>query len=95
MKQKFDITYHDYFNFMFFIFSKKSLKKLDHRNVVKLKELFRQGTELYLVFELCEANLYDKMKSPDHPFTEDRIRNVMFVFNLNCLLHIILLLVIL
>eukprot|EP00770_Monocercomonoides_exilis_P011635 MONOS_11579.1-p1 / transcript=MONOS_11579.1 / gene=MONOS_11579 / organism=Monocercomonoides_exilis_PA203 / gene_product=CMGC / transcript_product=CMGC / location=Mono_scaffold00588:22842-25580(-) / protein_length=662 / sequence_SO=supercontig / SO=protein_coding / is_pseudo=false len=56
----------------------KSLQKLSHTNIVKLKELFRQGTELYFVFELCEGNLYDRMKSPDHPFTEERIKNVIY-----------------
>ena len=67
--------------FYFFLYFRphyQSLKKLEHRNIVKLKELFRQGTDLYLVFELCEANLYDKMKQHDYQFTEDRIKNVMY-----------------
>jgi hypothetical protein len=72
-------TYSDMFSSQFLLFiSFQALKKLNHINIVRLKELFRQGTELYFVFELCEGNLYDKMKSPDLPFTEERIKNVMF-----------------
>ena len=37
----------------------KSLRKLNHHNVVKLKEVIRQKDSLYLVFEFMEKNLYE------------------------------------
>ena len=40
----------------------KSLKKLNHPNVVKLKEVIRENDELYFVFEYMEGNLYELMK---------------------------------
>jgi protein kinase len=44
----------------------KSLKKLDHINIIKLKEVFRVKKELSFVFEYAEKNLfklYDNAKS--------------------------------
>jgi protein kinase len=36
----------------------KSLRKLNHPNVVKLKEVIRENDELYFVFEYMDHNLY-------------------------------------
>ncbi|KAM9426981.1 serine/threonine-protein kinase MAK-like isoform 2-T3 [Salvelinus alpinus] len=40
----------------------KSLKKLSHANVVKLKEVIRENDHLYFVFEYMKENLYQLMK---------------------------------
>jgi protein kinase len=40
----------------------KSLKKLNHPNIVKLKEVIRDNDELFFVFEYMEGNLYELMK---------------------------------
>ncbi|XP_030345181.1 serine/threonine-protein kinase ICK isoform X3 [Strigops habroptila] len=43
----------------------KSLKKLNHANVVKLKEVIRENDHLYFVFEYMKENLYQLMKERD------------------------------
>ncbi|CAN9506133.1 unnamed protein product [Ophioblennius macclurei] len=40
----------------------KSLKMLNHVNVVKLKEVIRENNHLYFVFEYMKENLYQLMK---------------------------------
>lgn len=40
----------------------QSLKKLNHANVVKLKEVIRENDQLYFVFEYMKENLYQLMK---------------------------------
>lgn len=42
--------------------SHQSLKKLNHANVVKLKEVIRENDHLYFVFEYMKENLYQLMK---------------------------------
>lgn len=42
--------------------SHQSLKKLNHANVVKLKEVIRENDQLYFVFEYMKENLYQLMK---------------------------------
>jgi hypothetical protein len=60
----------------------KSLKKLSHNNVVKLKEVIRENDTLYFVFEYMKENLYQLMKeryeSGDKTFPEHIIRNMMY-----------------
>ncbi|XP_067342889.1 serine/threonine-protein kinase MAK isoform X3 [Channa argus] len=57
----------------------KSLKKLNHANVVKLKEVIRENDQLYFVFEYMKENLYQLMKDrEDKMFSEKEIRNIMF-----------------
>ncbi|XP_063063268.1 serine/threonine-protein kinase MAK isoform X3 [Engraulis encrasicolus] len=57
----------------------KSLKKLNHANVVKLKEVIRENDHLYFVFEYMKENLYQLMKDRENKmFTEHEIRNIMF-----------------
>ena len=56
----------------------KSLKKLNHPNIVKLKEVIRENDELFFVFEFMEANLYEVMKRRERHFPESKIRNIMY-----------------
>ena len=43
----------------------KSLKKMNHVNIVKLKEVVRERDNLFFVFEYMKENLYQYMKSRD------------------------------
>uniref|UniRef100_H2LQQ3 non-specific serine/threonine protein kinase n=1 Tax=Oryzias latipes TaxID=8090 RepID=H2LQQ3_ORYLA len=56
----------------------KSLKKLNHANVVKLKEVIRENDHLYFVFEYMKENLYQLMKDRIKKFPESVIRNISF-----------------
>ncbi|XP_036374952.1 serine/threonine-protein kinase MAK-like isoform X2 [Megalops cyprinoides] len=56
----------------------KSLKKLSHANVVKLKEVIRENDHLYFVFEYMKENLYQLMKDRNKLFPESVIRNIMY-----------------
>ncbi|CEL98448.1 unnamed protein product [Vitrella brassicaformis CCMP3155] len=56
----------------------KSLRKLVHPNVVKLKEVIRENDELHFVFEYMEVNLYQLMKDRVKMFPEQKIRNIMY-----------------
>lgn len=40
----------------------KSLKKLNHPNIIKLREVIRENDVLYFVFEYMQENLYELMK---------------------------------
>ncbi|XP_073482765.1 serine/threonine-protein kinase ICK isoform X1 [Aquarana catesbeiana] len=56
----------------------KSLRKLNHPNVIKLKEVIRENDQLYFVFEYMKENLYQLMKDRNKLFPETTIRNIMF-----------------
>ncbi|EPS63316.1 hypothetical protein M569_11466, partial [Genlisea aurea] len=56
----------------------KSLRKMSHPNVVKLKEVIREHDILYFVFEYMECNLYQLMKDKEHLFSEAEVRNWCF-----------------
>ncbi|XP_029451582.1 serine/threonine-protein kinase ICK [Rhinatrema bivittatum] len=56
----------------------KSLKKLNHANIVKLKEVIRENDHLYFVFEYMKENLYQLMKDRNKLFPESTIRNIMY-----------------
>ncbi|XP_045907495.1 serine/threonine-protein kinase MAK-like isoform X2 [Micropterus dolomieu] len=56
----------------------KSLKKLNHANVVKLREVIRENDYLYFVFEYMKENLYQLMKERNKLFPESVIRNMTF-----------------
>eukprot|EP01138_Halocafeteria_seosinensis_P014960 gb/GECG01015271.1/.p1 GENE.gb/GECG01015271.1/~~gb/GECG01015271.1/.p1 ORF type:complete len:718 (+),score=67.29 gb/GECG01015271.1/:1-2154(+) len=56
----------------------KSLKRLSHPNIVKLKEVIREDDCLYFVFERMEKNLFDAIKDRAKPFSELTVRNIMF-----------------
>ncbi|XP_077572378.1 serine/threonine-protein kinase MAK-like isoform X1 [Stigmatopora nigra] len=57
----------------------KSLKKLNHPNVIKLKEVIRENDHLFFVFEYMKENLYQLMNERTFAmFSENEIRNIMF-----------------
>ena len=56
----------------------KSLRKLNHPNVVKLKEVIRENDELYFVFEHMKQNLYEQIKDRDRYFSESRVKNWIY-----------------
>ncbi|XP_020241658.1 cyclin-dependent kinase F-4-like isoform X2 [Asparagus officinalis] len=56
----------------------KSLRRMNHPNIVKLKEVIRENDILFFVFEYMECNLYQLMKDRDKLFAESEIRNWCF-----------------
>ena len=40
----------------------QSLRKLNHPNIVRLKEVIRENDQLFFVFEFMKENLYQLMK---------------------------------
>lgn len=56
----------------------KSLKKMNHCNIVKLKEVIRENDVLYFVFEYMEFNLYELMMDRVNFFSEVEVRNWCF-----------------
>lgn len=55
----------------------KSLRKLDHPNIIKLKEIVRENNELFFIFDYMEYNLYQIMRGKQKPFSEEEIRAFM------------------
>lgn len=55
----------------------KALKKLNHPNIVLLKEIIRESNYLYLVFEHMEENLYQLIRNQLTPFLEQTIKNIV------------------
>ncbi|BBH09998.1 Protein kinase superfamily protein [Prunus dulcis] len=55
----------------------KVLRKLNHPNIIKLKEVVRENNEVFLIFEYMNYNLYQIMKEQRRPFSEDEIRSFM------------------
>ena len=58
----------------------KSLRKLNHANIVKLIEVLRENDYLYLVFEFMENNVYHLIKEKNDKrakFHEDKIKSIM------------------
>ncbi|CAK5080671.1 unnamed protein product [Meloidogyne enterolobii] len=56
----------------------KSLKKLNHPNIIRLREVIRENDILYFVFEFMQENLYELMKERDRYFPENSIRNIIY-----------------
>ncbi|KAL8054071.1 hypothetical protein ABFX02_05G113800 [Erythranthe guttata] len=56
----------------------KSLRKMSHPNIVKLKEVIRENDVLYFVFEYMECNLYQVMKERGKFFSEVEVKNWCF-----------------
>ncbi|KAL1806089.1 hypothetical protein ACET3Z_029157 [Daucus carota] len=56
----------------------KSLKKMHHANIVKLKEIIGENNFLFFVFEYMECNLYQLMSTRTKPFSESEVRNWCF-----------------
>ncbi|KAJ0961195.1 hypothetical protein J5N97_000838 [Dioscorea zingiberensis] len=53
----------------------KSLQRMNHPNIVKLKEVIRENNVLYFRFNTC---LYQLMKDRSKPFSELEVRNWCF-----------------
>ncbi|CAI0408982.1 unnamed protein product [Linum tenue] len=56
----------------------KSLRRMNHPNIVKLKEVIRENDILFFIFEYMECNLYQLMKDREKLFSEAEIRNWCF-----------------
>mmetsp|Transcript_22444 Transcript_22444/g.30038 ORF Transcript_22444/g.30038 Transcript_22444/m.30038 type:complete len:128 (+) Transcript_22444:252-635(+) len=56
----------------------KSLRKLNHHNVVKLKEVIRQQDSLFFVFEFMEKNMYELLSKNGTAPTESEIRRMAY-----------------
>ncbi|XP_045495431.1 serine/threonine-protein kinase MAK isoform X1 [Colias croceus] len=56
----------------------KSLKKLNHANIVKLREVIRENDTLYFVFEYMRGNLYQLIRDAERPFAEPVLRNILY-----------------
>ena len=56
----------------------KSLRKLSHQNIVKLKEAFRFNDQLHLVFEFLDQNLLQLLKDSTTPITEEKLRGILY-----------------
>ncbi|EMS57029.1 Cyclin-dependent kinase F-4 [Triticum urartu] len=56
----------------------KSLRRMNHPNIVKLKEVIRENDILYFIMEYMECNLYQLMKDRVKPFAESDVRNWCF-----------------
>eukprot|EP00744_Colponema_vietnamica_P020290 GILI01028811.1.p1 GENE.GILI01028811.1~~GILI01028811.1.p1 ORF type:complete len:263 (-),score=21.64 GILI01028811.1:52-840(-) len=56
----------------------KTLKKLSHPNVLKLREVIREGVDLYFVFDFCERNIHTVLKSLTQPLKEEHARLIMY-----------------
>ncbi|XP_054744971.1 probable serine/threonine-protein kinase fhkE isoform X2 [Anastrepha obliqua] len=56
----------------------KSLKKLSHPNIVKLKEVIRENDTLYFVFEYMKENLYQMIKDRDTHLPEPTLKSILF-----------------
>jgi protein kinase len=55
----------------------KSLRKLNHPNVIKLKEVIRVNDELSFVFDYLDKNLFDLIKVRTSPLPESQIKLYM------------------
>jgi len=59
----------------------RSLKKLIHPNIIKLKEVIRENNELFFVFEFMEKNLYEMMKAQQQTrtgrFAEKTVKSII------------------
>ena len=56
----------------------KSLRKLNHPSIVKLKEVIRVNDDLYFVFEFMELNIYQLMKDRTSNFPEKEVKSIMY-----------------
>lgn len=73
MKQKF-YTWEECMNLR----EVKSLRKLNHENVVKLKEVIRVSNDLHFVFEFCDENLYQVLKNNNNSMEMKDVKIVMY-----------------
>ncbi len=54
----------------------KSLQVLSHKNIIKLKEVIKEDSHLYFVFEQMDCNLYQliKHRKETTPFTIEEVK---------------------
>lgn len=60
----------------------QSLRKIQHPNLIKLREVVRENNELFLVFEYCEKNIFQMQhqraeQGGAKPFNDREIRSIM------------------
>jgi len=73
MKQKF-YTWEEAINLR----ELKSLRKMSHQNIVKLKEVVRLKDDLYFVFEQMDCNIFEYSKKKAKSFTETEIKTIIY-----------------
>ena len=56
----------------------KSLRKLNHTNIIKLKEVIRVNDDLYFVFDFMDNNVYEIMKDRSKPLPEEKIKSIIY-----------------
>jgi serine/threonine protein kinase len=56
----------------------KALRKLNHKNIVKLKEVIRVKDDLYFVFEFMEKNVYQKIQHRSEDLPEKDVKIVIY-----------------
>jgi protein kinase len=56
----------------------RSLKKLKHKNIVRLREVIRENDELFFVFEYLEKNVYEMTQERKKFLSEDSIRSILY-----------------
>ena len=56
----------------------RSLRKLQHVNIIKLKEVVREKDHLYLIFDYMQENLYQLTKDRKTYLPEAQVRNIIF-----------------
>lgn len=62
LRVSFPLTQIYFSNFVLSLTIFQSLKKLNHANIVKLKEVIRENDHLYFIFEYMKENLYQLIK---------------------------------
>ena len=56
----------------------KALRKLNHKNIVKLKEVIRVKDDLYFVFEFMEKNVYQKIQHRSEDLPEKDVKIIIY-----------------
>ena len=56
----------------------KSLRKLNHKNIVKLKEVIRANDDLYFVFEYLDQNVYQLIKDRTTDLPESQVKSIIY-----------------
>jgi serine/threonine protein kinase len=56
----------------------KTLRKLSHKNIVKLKEVIRVKDDLYLIFEFMEKNVYQRIQHRTEDLPEKDVKIIIY-----------------
>lgn len=54
-----------------------ALRRLNHKNIIILKEVIRSNNNLYIVFEYLEENLHQLIQKQSVPFAEPVVRKIV------------------